>query len=42
MVLSDLTVELAQVSDKIENCNNQPELNGSGSAEIMSWPIKKD
>ncbi|WP_336984676.1 polymorphic toxin type 25 domain-containing protein, partial [Cedecea sp. VD21] len=25
-----------------ENHNNQPELNGSGSTEIMSWPIKKD
>lgn len=25
-----------------ENRNNQPELNGSGSTEIISWPIKKD
>ncbi len=25
-----------------ENSNNQPELNGSGSTELISWPIKKD
>ncbi|HBD2939850.1 TPA: hemagglutinin repeat-containing protein, partial [Escherichia coli] len=25
-----------------ENSNNQPEINGSGSTELISWPIKKD
>ncbi len=25
-----------------ENSNNQPELNGSGSSELISWPLKKD
>lgn len=25
-----------------ENHDNQPELNGSGSTELISWPIKKD
>ncbi|MEN3753888.1 polymorphic toxin type 25 domain-containing protein [Mangrovibacter sp. SLW1] len=25
-----------------ENSSNQPEINGSGSTELISWPIKKD
>ncbi|MGE4684857.1 polymorphic toxin type 25 domain-containing protein [Yersinia enterocolitica] len=25
-----------------ENSNNQPEIDGSGSTELISWPIKKD